>query len=262
MKPNLLILNLSTKERMLLSILKDGGSFKAVALARESKLPRTTVNFLLQELRDKNMAARKRVGQHEEWIIADRMNLKRNWRAVNDYFQHLADGIVKSKLPEEEVEIYEGAACEQVFFDILNSANGERVYFVQGNKSAEEILIRYEKDFFTQFHSLLKRKKVIIEGIGGEKIMGLFKNLSKPELESHLGRLLVSHLAENVFFDFSADLIVVRDNLFIHIPEKKKVIKIKNEPAAKMMTAIINLLSSKTKKADINNYLASLLKSN
>lgn len=113
--------------------------------------------------------------------------------------------------------------------------------------------------YFFDFHDKLRKNEIILEGIAGEKILEIFKKLSKKELESHLNRLLVSYLIPDEYIDFGMDIISFKKVVYLIDINEAKTIVIKNEIIAKIFKNLIQFMGERARKIDINQYIKELL---
>jgi Icc-related predicted phosphoesterase len=208
-------------------------------IAIEADLPRTTTGFVLNELAVRGLALRIKVRNHFEWQLAPTSALPPIFASDSTKTRTLIG-----------VE-----SIEEVTRTISSLSRGERVYVVQGNVSAEKALKKLSREYLHAFHSQLKERQVIIEGVVGQRALKLFREMSADNLRSHKNRLVIAHVVPDRYVDFDCDLYVVRNTVFIsHYRDLRT--RIITDPAfASAIQLLITYILDNAERIDLNEFI-------
>ena len=250
---------LSAKEWDILTLLKTGRSFKVATMSQNIMLPRTTVHFLLKKMRARKLVKAIKVVNHYEWVLEQPEIITKKIDALRHFFYP----IEKEKIETVNLKIFLSKglpAIKSAYDKILTLSKTERVYFIQGLKSAESALKKIDGGYFFDFHKKLKERKIILEGISGEGLLKLFRGLSRQELKSHAGRLLVCRLIPDEYVNFEADILIIRETMYIINTQTEEVIAIRNKTISDAFKNLFNFFEDRAEKIDLNEYIVRLLK--
>lgn len=260
-KNNNKLLGISEKQEAILNCLEKNNSLKVSVIARLAKIPRTSVAFLLKKLRQRGFVKKIKIGHHYEWQWLDIGEFKSQLQSALNFFgvnkREVLGLVIDKKI---SVEIHRGLAkTKESYKKILNVGRNDRVYAIQGLKSAQAHLQKIEKEYFFDFHKILKKKRIIMEVVSGKSILNLFHNLSQKELESHFGRLIIAYFVPDSFVDTEIDIIMFGDDiLFIDLKEEISL-HIKNQFIAAAFKNLFISLKEKAIKIDLNFFIKELL---
>ncbi len=242
------ILGLSTREERIMRALEKAPRLTTSSVARSSRVPRTTVQYILGQFRTRGIVRRIHVGGHQEWKIADLQKL----------FRHTDKSRLSTSKHSADIEIttYKGRhQIMQAYEKTLELGRAERAYVIQGNGAARAS-INWE---FVEFIRKFKKAHIIVEAVGGEEVLELLRVLEGKKLRARHGRMIIAHLLPDTHMDFDIDAVFFHDAaLFVNIKEKEAVF-IRNEPIANMFRNIFFLLQSQGKKIDLNAYIQSII---
>ena len=243
LKENLRAFDLTDAEMQILLALAepDVGSISVSALSRRADVPRTTVYSALVRLKDRGFVRRVHKGRRTIWKISSSDKIE---HVVTEGLEHLG---VEADVYEEEIvggidaveigiTVYRGKRqILKAYEQMLKLSKAERVFAIQGNKSAEIMAKNLDKSYLLDFHNTFKRKQIIMEGFNGEYVFKLLKKLSIDELKSHADRMLIGTILEDPFMDFDLDVLVMRDVILLVNIKTETVVMIKNRPIVDMI---------------------------
>jgi len=229
-------------------------------IALETKIPRTTVHFLLKKMAKRELAERIAVNGHYEWKIFSQAVLSQKLRRLLSDFESKTDILGGIEGRGLGVEACNGKErIKEAYKNILKVGSNERVYVIQGNKSAKKALEKIEKEYFFDFHKAFKKKGVIMEGVIGESTLDTFKRLTTKELESHSERLVITHIVPDQFVDFDIDIIMYGNYVFIVNLEEENVIFIKNNSIVQTFKSLFSFIRDNSQKIDLNAYIKKII---
>lgn len=237
-------------------------------IARAAKMSRTTVDAALRRLARRGLVRKLPHSYKSMWKVRELNKLK---SAAAETIEYMEKENAEDRAEKKEIigridaenigiEVFKGIPqIKRIYSEILKIGRAERVYFIQGNTAAKTELRDVEEEFIRAFHAKLKRRGVIIEGITGEAILGLFKEMKKPFLESHFGRMIVGYIVPDEYMNFGLDIIIMRDRAFFVSLEQRLVIVIRFAPLVDALLSIAAALAALGRKVDLNAYLRGLI---
>lgn len=259
-KKAIAFLGLSPKEKLILGALEEKESYLTSDLARKTKIARTTVHFLLKKLLRRGLVSRVKAANHKEWQLAEREQILGNIKSLFIGLEQSSEALGRIETTALGVEVLRGKnKIKECYRRIFEAGKINRIYFIQGNKSAEVALKKIEKEYFFDFHKELKKRGIIMEGVVGECVLKLFKTLSLWELKSHLGRMIVGHIVPDVYADFSVDILMFKNTVLIVNIDEENIIILRNDSICKIFKNFFELILEKSKKIDLNSYIKTLI---
>lgn len=258
---NLKFLGLSDDERKIIDALSDAKSAKVTDLARTTKIPRTTVFFLLNKMKRRGLAERVTVKRHKEWKTVSSADIANRLREALRAFEKQSGMAGMATGDDAGIELFQGRQnIREAYHKIFQASKNDRVYAIQGNMSARLSLQKIEKEYFFDFHRQFKKRDVILEGIIGKSALRLFhEELGLEELRSHLGRLVVAYVVPDEYVNFDMDVLFFGRFVLLINFEKESVMVIKNEFMVRMLRGLLMALQASGTKIDLNSYIKRLI---
>lgn len=253
-------LGLSKREAIIFSALEICEHATVTNLAEKTKIPRTTVSFLLKKLKRRGFVNKIAIKNHKKWRLVPRDELMKRLRKTIRSFESATDILGGISGNEIGIEAYQGKTnIKRAYRRMLGVGTNDRVYAIQGNKSAALSIEKLEKEYFYDLHKEFKNKKVIIEGVISESTLRLFQKLNIEELYSHLGRLVVAFIIPDEFIDFDMDIVFFGNSVFLVSVEKEIVLFIKNDSIVKAFKGLLLLAQNTGRKIDLNAHIKELI---
>ncbi len=254
------IMGLKNKDFDVLQCLKSGQGYKVSQIARLIKQPRTTVGFSLNQLKRRGLVAKVRINNHYEWQKMATNNLESKF--LKSWMWLAPDLLSNRTLLDHQIKIefYRGIdSIKEIYKKILNISQNERVYTIQGLKSAACAHAKISPDYYFEFHQQFKNKRVILECVSGFGVLKLFEQLSQKELRSHYGRLVIAYLVPDELVEHDFDVAIFEDNVMIINVNEAIAILVKNSSIANLFKTIFSNLQDRAKKIDLNGYIKTLI---
>lgn len=264
------VLDLTDAESKILWALIEHGTMSVSKTARLSQVARTTVDSALQRLQERRLVRRVRSKGHVSlWKAVRSDKAKRELLEVANAFDRgsaeVEDKEIVGGINAEEVGITVFRGKQQImraYEQMLNLAKAERVWFIQGNKSAEGALYGFDKGYVQEFTRSLKKRKIIMEGVNGERVKELLKKVDKKTQEASFGRAFVASLLPDKYMEFDVDLLIVRNSVMFFDMKNEIVVIVRNKPIVSMLKSINLFLREQGRSFNINEYIKGILESN
>lgn len=252
-------LELQPEEIKIIRALSGEKSLTPTALSRQTGVKRTTVNFLLNKLANRGIIKKTKIAGHFEWRLTNENNLAEKINSLYGFF-NLTLSRALINLPDIGVEVFKSqAAILDAYHQSLKINKNSRVYAIQGNKS-----IKAQKSlsygYLNDIQNSFKQKRIIIEGIVGEKSLQYFDNLPLSLLQTYKNRLVVTYLLQDELIDFDMDILILDKEVILINFEKKIVVKIRNDSIRTVIKALYETMKFSARKIDLNYYLKNLIK--
>lgn len=259
------VLDLTDAEGKVLLALIERGSLSVSKAARTAGVARTTIDAALRRLSARGLVRRvPGVGHVSMWkaVRTDRAKKELSDAAQPFEREHAPGGEeVVGSIDSEEVgiSVYRGKRqILEAYERLFRLSKAERFLFIQGNKAIPAEFEKLDREYLFSFHARLKKAGVIMEGVNGESVRGIFKKLTLRELESHFGRLVIASLIPDAFMDFDLNVVVLRNTaLFIDV-RSEVVIAVRHKGVVAFLNRLGDLLKAYGSPFDLNAYLRSL----
>lgn len=261
------VLDLTDAEGKVLRALIERGAMSVSKTARTAQVARTTVDAALRRLSARGLARHvSSVGHVSVWKAARTDKAKKEMFAAVQPFE-------REQVAPEEAEIIGAIDSEEVGISVYCGkrqilkayerlfllSKAERFLFIQGNKAIPAELEMLDREYLFSFHTKLKKARIIMEGVNGESVRGIFKNLTVQELESHFGRIVISSLIPDTYMDFDLDVVVLRTTaLFIDV-QSEAVIVVRHKGVVGFLNRLGDFLKEYGSPFDLNAYLRDLI---
>jgi len=264
---NLHIFGFTDAEAKAVLALVEKGPLRVSTLGRTADIPRTTAYSVLKRLKKRGFVKRIAKGVHRErWRIARLPQLKKRVREALETFERddtspaPRQTLGSVSVPDIDIAVFRGRdEVLKVYAQMVKLHQAERVYAVQGNRSADRAIQMIGKEYLFSLHEQFKKRGVILEGINGEHVQNLFRALSAEELESHFGRSIISTLVPDKDMDFDMDLLVMRDAvLFIEI-ESETVIVIRHHGIVRLVRSLVQMAQAFGHAFNMNEFLREII---
>lgn len=216
------------------------------AIARETRIPRTTVHFLLGKLQKRKLVRECKVRGHYEWEL------------------DTTSSSILNALNSDVVTIQHGLRnFEKLYESFAHLSEGEPLFALQGNQSARTVLKHMQKsnDFLLKIHKSVKRRKVIVKGIMGENTLDLFKKLDTKSLKSHWGRATIVHIIPDKYALFNADVYSIKNKLYLFNHTDELVIIISDKITASAVHALLTFMLDHSERINLNDHIQNILNS-
>lgn len=223
------------------------GPISVTDLAKQIKVPRTTVAKALVMLKDIGLATSRKVREKNRHLYE-----RAKQEDINNQIESLRSELFNSDTTEskktfsldseESLGVYTGKkgvySAMQAF---LTLRKGERVYVAQGKDAVESWTSFLGEEKILQIHENVRENKTIVVGIRSEGIKNevfLRKNLQK----SFEGRIASSHAIPDEFFEEKTSLYVSRGLLLFVNLKKGHAIRIDDKLFSQVLIKLFQFI--------------------
>lgn len=227
------MLILDTIDRQILSSLRKNKAHPSL-IAKELRIPRTSVAYRLQRLKKFNRVESKIEGRKTVWKLTKK-------RAHNKELIHEFSG----------PEYYE---CYKILYTLPKLS---ALYILQGVEAGKAEFKTIPHYLIEDIHTMYRRRKIIMRAIVNKKILSVFDRISDQLKKSHLDRTQGIQLTDSLFTS-SGELFVAKDFVLLVNPEKKRAVTIKDADIVMLMNDFMQLfytLSDELEHLDLNKYI-------
>ena len=236
-------------------------------LSRKSGMPRTTLYPLLNKLLKRGLVNIIHMGNHDEWEAMDPKELYqktksslKNLEEAIPALELLRGSLVGHKKSSDILFYKSKEGIKKAYESVFKLHPYERVYSIEGNCSIEAKKDYFSSKYTINWQSKIKDKKIVWEGLLGEKSLEIVKKIDNIEiLKNSLGRMVIGTLLPDNLMDFDSDIISFKDVLIITIVSQNTTIFINNKEAAKAFQNLFLIAQQAGKKVDLNSYIKELI---
>ncbi len=258
-RPDQSVLGLSHTETSILVALAKQSPASISNLARLTKIPRTTVTFLLGKLKKRQLVEKIKVNNHFEWQALESNTVsKRLVQAINKFnIQHEA---AKSISSENLVKVFTGRKGLENAYKLMLEAGEDRIHFIQGHHSAVKSSKRLDQEFLDGLNEQVRQQGVILECLLGRGSLDVFHTFSIAELESSLDRRVILYLIPDKYINFDLDIVIINDVIAFIDPAQATTILLTNPVLSSALKQLSDFMKSCATKIDLNAFLRDLIK--
>ncbi|OGZ08694.1 MAG: hypothetical protein A3D65_01290 [Candidatus Lloydbacteria bacterium RIFCSPHIGHO2_02_FULL_50_13] len=252
-------IGLSEKEARILLSLFEKGSMTVSDLARVVSLPRTTVAFVLDELKVRGYAERVKVRGHFEWEAVEISTIVDDATARFRSFENeipLLREMVKTQDCGRNFSVRAyttETGMVKAYNLIIELHRGDRVYYFEG-RSSVEAKFRFSEEVHIRWQEAASRSGVIMESLDSEKMLdSLWKTKSEKFWRSHLDRKLIMYLLPDEIMNFACDICVFGKTVMLFTPAQDTAIIIESRELSEALQKLfqgLKTLGRKTNFAD------------
>lgn len=255
-------IGLSPKEQAVFKALYALGSATLTVLAKKARCPRTTLYPILQRLSDRGFVQRIRVANHFEWQAVEAPVLYRilreqmhEFKTALPLFEALRQMASISNKKQDFVFYESREGVRRAYESMLQLKPYERVFTIEGNGSVLRKMKSFRGSYITDWQAALKRKKIILESLIGEKSVHALQNTEESVRKAHKGRTVITTVLPDEWMDFSIDLLMFRKTVTLISIEENLALSINNPRISEFFHKIFLLMQGLGKRVDLNAML-------
>jgi len=219
------VLGLNHKEDAILEAIKRS-SMSVSSIARSSKIPRTSLLYMLKKLHRRELVAKEKCGKRIQWKVNSPIGLT---QASNS-------GVV----------VYRGIHdIFQIFEKWTFLPKNTRIAGIQPDKSLRQSLLKNNIADFVRINESVKRNRIIFEGIVHEKstasvISEMGKDKARKVFDSFVGRLEDYIKIPNEFADVESEIYLFKGAAYIINWDKEIAIGIHDKDMVDLLMAMFS----------------------
>lgn len=250
------ILDLSKEQLRVFNSLK--APQNPTQIAKEIKLPRTTISYILKELVDRGLVTKKRHGKRYLYTKSDTEKLNKLTDEVRLLLDNSLSDIIS--IPSfEDIKVYKGikSIIDLQTKLLKDEPRHSRVKVIQPNKSFIAMFDNASVEEIIEYNKAISESKVILDAILEDNAYDEYLNYWKVDPEG-FERLNPSYLERTTDYvevkrnsiSFSSELWIYTDLILIINWSKKNAILIKNLESRGLLEALYDTLKSQGDKVD------------
>jgi len=255
------LLGLTKKEEKVLVALQSGTD-TPLALSRATKVSRTAVYEILQNLKKRGLAETHIVHGKKHWRLASEREIEGVLYEAKRVLLQIPEGREELHgLSDSSVIVHRGAeAARKLLNDMLSDHKSERFYSFQGTVAA----INWDKVFSLQetnaFNRAVKKNHIIAEAILPD---GWFeqeaKSLGVTWAKDFEGRTTRVNYIDQEYFQHGGQLFMFRQSIDLISLSEELVIEIRNSEIQRMILSFFKYIQDTSRVIDANAVLRSVI---
>ena len=221
------ILGLRKQEMLIMSAISGMGKHVSM-IARHTKIPRTSLLYILQGLKKRNLVKKVKIQKMYYW----KSNTINALRALNN---------VRS-----EITVHDGKDSIMKMYDrLLDLPFNARVKGIQPDNSIKQALRHVDISEWNEINKVIKEKKLIFEGVVHEKsvdtiLQELGKSKAKSAYNNFIGRLEDYVKIPDDFANVESEIYIFGGSVYIINWNKEIALEICNKDMVDLLTAMFS----------------------
>ncbi|MBI5003679.1 hypothetical protein HZC00_01135 [Candidatus Kaiserbacteria bacterium] len=261
-KDDLRLLGLSRKEEKVLVALQDGED-TPLTLARATRVSRTAVYAILQQLKKRGLVRSHITDGRKSWHLTTERDLEEVLYATKRALLKIPEGREEIRgVSDSMVVVHRGVgAIKKVMFDLFSSTSHERFFWgFQGDTST----IGWNKVFTVAETNRINRE-IKKNGIITQAILpkGWFENQTKllgvEWAKDFEGRTARVNVLDPKYFKHGGQVFIIKNSVYLFALNEEIVIEVRNSEIQRMMKSIFEFIQENSDVIDANAVLRGLL---
>ena len=258
---NLKILDLSRKEKRVLTLLRQGKS-TPLLIAKETTISRPAIYEILKRLHRRGLVVSSIKNGRKSWLLAKSRDIDSCLYDAKRYLLSLSEGTEEIKgLSDSMVVVHRGSeAIRAQLHSLFKDHRGARLFGIQGNTVGVGWKRVFGEEGLNELNRLIKENQIIVEAILPEGwFEQQFKALGKKWAQDFEGRMAAAHVIPETYFNHAGEVLIFKNNLYLVSMHEEIVIEIKNSEMQKLLLSMFEYVKETSRKVDINEKLRSLI---
>jgi DNA-binding MarR family transcriptional regulator len=258
---NLKLLGLTKKEQKVLLALQEGIN-TPLKITRETKVSRTAVYAILQNLKKRGLAVSHIVNRKKYWSVTNENHIERELYATKRTLLNIPEGREEIRgLSDATVIVHRGAeATRKVLGELLSEHKSERFYAFAGDAAAINWSKIFNPSETNKFNRTLKKNNIIAETILQDGWLQRETNrLGIEWAEEFEGRTTRVNTINGEYFQHGAQMFIFRHSIYLISLGEEIIIEIRNSEIQKMILSFFRFMQENSKVVDANELLRDLI---
>lgn len=255
------LLGLTKKEERALKALQKGLN-TPLLLARETKISRTALYAILDNLKKRGLVKSKIVNGKKHWSLSETREIEEALYATKRVILKIPEGRQEvAGLSDSSIVVHRGKeAVRKVINFIFSEHKGERLYGFQGDVAAQNWSKIFSVDDINRFNRAIKKNGMILEAILPE---GWFehetKKLGVEWARDFEGRTMRANVIDEEYFAHGGQLFLFKNSIYLLALGEELIIEIRNSEIQKMLLAFFKFIQENSRVIDGNALLRELM---
>jgi len=258
---NLKLLGLSKKEEKALLALR-GGAGTPLLLARATKISRTAVYAILQNLKKRGLVQARITDGKKRWSLAPEREIEEVLYAAKRTILKIPTGREEVHgLSDATVVIHRGQeSIRKVLGELLFAHKHERFYALMGDGAGANWNKLFSLQETNKFNRALKQNNIIAEAIIQEGVLERqTRELGVSWAKDFEGRTTRANVIDAEYFEYASQVFIFKQSIYLMALGEELVIEIRNSEIQKMLLAFIRFIQDNSRVIDANALLRSVI---
>lgn len=254
-------MGLTKKEERAIKAIQKGLN-TPLLLARETKISRTALYAILNNLKKRGLVKSKIVGAKKYWSLSDTREMDEAFYATKRVLLEIPEGREEvAGLSDSSVVVHRGIeAVRKVISFIFTGHKDERFYSFVGTTVAESWSKIFSAEEINSFNRSVKKNAMI-----GEVIIPLAwfehetKRLGVEWARDFEGRTMRANVIDEEYFAHGGQLFLFKNSIYLLALGEELIIEIRNSEIQKMLFAFFKFIQENSRVIDGNALLRELM---
>ena len=254
------LLALSKKEKLVLSALKEGFS-TPLLIYEKTKVSRTAIYHILSILKERGLVKKYKQDGKFYFRIATEKELSDTLYETKKELLGFVSGKEEIEISDSMVVVHRGIeAVKACLLDVFTHYKNQRFLGIQGNNDTKLWADEMSVPFINKINSLIKKNKIISEGVGAEGLIeNFYTTFGKDWVEDYMGRMGRIHYIDPKYFSHSADIYIFKDATYLISIHDKLIIEIRHSDITIAITKLIHFIMDTTRPIDYAERIRKLI---
>ena len=251
------LLGLSKKEQKVLIALQDGLD-TPLLLARATRVSRTAVYAILQNLKERGLAVTHIKNGRKHWSLTPERDIEEVLYAAKRALLKIPKGREEMHgLSDSTVVIHRGAdAVRKLINGMLSNHKHERFYGFQGDAAAVNWNKVFTIEETNRFNRDVKKNSIIMDSILPE---GWFerqtRELGVRWAKDFEGRATRVNVIDQEYFKHGGQMFIFRESIYLISLGEELVVEIRNSEMQRMLLMFFKFIQDNSQLIDANEIL-------
>lgn len=257
----LTLLGLSKKEEKVLIALQKGAD-TPLLLARATRVSRTAVYAILQNLKKRGLAQTRVVSGKRHWTLAPERELEEVLYAAKRALLKIPAGREEVHgLSDATVIVHRGTdAIRKLVNEMLANHNHQRLYGFQGDAAAMNWSKVFSLEETNRFNRIIKKEGIIVGAILPD---GWFerqtRELGVKWAKDFEGRTTRVNVIDAEYFSNGGQMFIFKQSIYLMALGEELVIEVRNSEIQKMLLSFFKFIQDNSRVIDANELLRRII---
>ena len=255
------LLGLSRKEEKVLVALRDDID-TPLLLARATKVSRTAVYAILQNLKKRGLARTHIAHGKKHWVLTSEREIEETLYLAKRTLLKIPSGREEVRgLSDATVIIHRGQeSIRKVLGELLFAHKHERFYALVGDGAAECWNKIFSLQETNKFNRALKKNNIIAETIIQEGVLERqTRELGISWAKDFEGRTTRVNVIDAEYFAHGGQVFIFKQSIYLMALGEELVIEIRNSEIQRMLLAFIKFMQDNSRVIDANELLRNVI---
>ena len=258
------LLALTKGEKGVLDLIRLYTPATPLLLSKLSKIPRPTLYTIFDALESRGLIQFHKIGRRKVWELADPQKIANSIELLKNSLLsfHKLDYQKLVLGTDTDIAIHRGKKSIMTLLNrLIQKHGGKRLMGIQGDFSGEawDELISISE--MNEANKKLRDANLITNVITSKH---WFKHqvelYGKSWAENFAGRATQTHIIDSKYLDYTSQILIFDDQLYLISMKEKIFIEIKNKDIAKLIISLQRFVEDHSPSLDVNKLLKEMLK--